>query len=359
VGVKALELSKQKATLVRAGCWALGAAVAYLILRYLIPFLLPFLIGFFIAWMLRPVAAFISRHSGMGRRGASIISAVALYLVVGILLWLAGVWIADWCRAAAKAMPTFFRESVAPVAAELWRRLGRLGLRFAPQGGELVQENAEQLLAALGESLSAKGMEWLGAVAKGVPTFLLALVFAIISSVLICADYDKVTAFVMRQLPAHTREAVLEVRDFLASTLWKLIKAYLILMLITFVLLSAGLWLLRIERFWMPAAVTALLDLMPVIGSGLVLIPWGVYHVLGGEYATGIGLLVVWVALSAAREILEPKIVGDQIGLHPLTALVSMYVGFRAAGFAGLLILPVLCLLLQYMQRRGFVKLFK
>ncbi len=353
-----MELDRQKNILVKIGYWVLAAVVLYVGVRYLLPFVMPFLWGFLIAWMLRPVVRFICRHSGMGRRGAAIVSATALYLVLGLLCWLAVSYLVMWGEAFFPRLPELYAQRVAPFINEVGQRLGGFVRRLAGKGatglepGKLLMA-LESALADMVSSASAWSMQVVVEMAKKLPLTMLNILFMLLSSVLICVDYDMVTGFILRQIPPKHKGTVLEMRDFLVSCVWRIIKAYLILMVITFVLLMGGLAVLRVTGFVGISATVAVLDLLPVVGSGLVLIPWGIYALLGGETFRGVGLILVWVLISVVREILEPKIVGDQIGLHPLAALIAMYVGLRFAGFWGLIIAPMVCLLLKYMKDKG------
>ena len=187
----------------------------------------------------------------------------------------------------------------------------------------------------------------------------LTLVFTILASVIICVDYTGVTNFVMRQIPERLHTAVLEVRNFLAGTLLKICKAYLILAGISFAVLVAGLWLLGQQNFVTIAAIIAFLDMLPVLGSGMIMIPWAVFLIATGQQYTGLGILLLWVVVTAVHEFLEPRVLGRQIGLHPLATLSAMYLGLKLAGFGGLLVMPVACLLLQHLHEKGYLRLYK
>ena len=140
------------------------------------------------------------------------------------------------------------------------------------------------------------------------------------------------------------------------STVLKYIKSYMILMVITFVELSAGFLILGIEYAIGLAALIALIDLLPVLGTGGVLIPWLIINIILGNYGLAISLLVLYVVITVIRNILEPKIIGQQIGVHPLAMLVSMYVGLRLFGFVGVFAMPILLVVIKGFRESGFHK---
>lgn len=124
-------------------------------------------------------------------------------------------------------------------------------------------------------------------------------------------------------------------------------------MLVTFLIVSAGLFLLSIDAPLVLGAVIAVVDALPVFGTGTVLIPWGLWSLLQGDTVLGVGLLILYGLAAATRTSLEPRLVGKQIGLHPLLALLSMYAGFQLFGIAGMILLPLLAILARQLWTYG------
>ena len=127
---------------------------------------------------------------------------------------------------------------------------------------------------------------------------------------------------------------------FFAATL-KYLRSYALIMLITFALLFLGLSVIGVKNAAAAALIIALLDVLPVIGTGIVLLPWALIALLTSRVGYGVGLVVIWGVVTVTRNIIEPKIVGRQVGLHPLVTLVAMFVGTKLFGFAGLVMLPL------------------
>ncbi|MEG2174903.1 MAG: AI-2E family transporter, partial [Oscillospiraceae bacterium] len=213
--------------------------------------------------------------------------------------------------------------------------------------GELVTSASGSLLSALSSRLTF------------LPVFLIGFVFMIVSSFTIGMDYKRVTSFLLRQIPQRFQTLALDIKSFLVSCLLKLLRAYLLIMTVTFCELSLGLWSLHVANFWKIAAITAALDILPLVGSGAVLITWGIYQLIIGNYPMGMGLLILWGVITTVRNIIEPRIVGDQLGLHPVATLTAMFLGLRLAGFPGLLAAPVLTLLLRYLNSTGRIQLYR
>ena len=187
----------------------------------------------------------------------------------------------------------------------------------------------------------------------------LTILFTLLSSVLITVDYNRVTAFLVRQLPRRAGEALLDSKHFLMGSLGRLIRAYFFIMLITFGELALGLWLLRTEYFLAIAAATAALDILPVLGSGAVLLTWAAVELLKGNLPLAAGLVILWGVITLVRNIIEPKIVGDQLGLHPLATITAMYLGMKLGGFLGLVAGPLVALTVRFLTEGGYLRLYR
>ena len=142
------------------------------------------------------------------------------------------------------------------------------------------------------------------------------------------------------------------------GTLFVCIRSYALIMFITFVELSIGLSVIRVERAMLVALLIAIFDILPVLGTGGIMIPWAILTALGGNVPRALALLVVYVIITIIRNIIEPRIVGKQIGLHPVLTLMSMFVGTHLFGVVGLFGLPILLSLLRYLNDNGTISLF-
>jgi len=150
-----------------------------------------------------------------------------------------------------------------------------------------------------------------------------------------------------------SRNFLVEVKGFATGIGWKYVKAYAGLMLITFAELALGLSILKVDGAISVAAMTAVIDILPVLGTGIVVIPWSIIEFIKGNTPLAIGLAVLYLIIMVVRNILEPKLVGKQIGLHPLIMLICIYVGVRAFGFIGLFALPVIAVIVKYLYDNG------
>ncbi len=330
-------------------------------LKFLLPATLPFWLGLAIASLLKPVTLWLSRLLKFRRKSAAFSALLLFYLLLGLLLWsminllfLRGsLWLEE--------LPLFYENEVQPFLHRCTLQVNGLLDDFSPQTARQIVEKSQEFSSSLSAGLASLSTELLSlatSTAKKIPFWLTTIAFSILCSVFISMDYGTVTSFLLRQVPRKMRPLILRCKHFLQNSLLQMLKAYAILLLITFAQLFAGFFLLRIKQPFLWAAVLALLDFLPFIGTGLVLIPWGIFHLLSGRTPLGTGLLILYAILTIVHNLMEPRLVSSSIGLHPLATLIAMYGGLRLFGFVGLLTAPILLLLLCYLQREGCLRLF-
>ena len=172
-------------------------------------------------------------------------------------------------------------------------------------------------------------------------------------------DYINITSFITRQFSNKSSSIIFDVKNYIVGTLFRLAKAYSILITITFVELSIGLSILKIENAVSVALIIACVDILPVLGTGGIVIPWIFIELFKGNVPLAIGLTIIYVFITVVRNILEPKIVGEQIGLHPLIMLICMFIGVKLFGFLGLFVLPIIVIILKNLNDSGKIKIFK
>ncbi len=318
------------------------AALLFLLFRYIIGLLLPFALAFFLAYLLRRPAESVAKRLRLSPRLCRMI-----FSLLSLLLVLFGLGFLVYV-----------------IASEAWRFVTRLSetgdlqamlsavLRF-PHGmlgnGEMAMEWEEKLssaISAAASSLISGVLTSITAVATAVPRILLFLLVSVVSVLYISWDLDRVITMIKRLLPKAAREHTAAFKNGFLKTLLSYIRSYCILMLMTFVLILVGLLVLRAEYAVLLAALIALLDILPVIGVGTVLVPWSIVSFLMGNTARGIGLLVLLVAHEIMRQVAEPRILGKSLGVHPLLTLILLYAGYSLFGFIGLLVVPALGVLI-------------
>lgn len=170
---------------------------------------------------------------------------------------------------------------------------------------------------------------------------------------------------ILRQMGSKKQSAIVRTKQVIFSTLGKMGKSYSIIILVTFAELTVGLLLLKAIGLYTGgyifaiALLTAIVDILPVLGTGTILIPWAVYSFCTGKIGFGIGILVIYAIIGVVRQVIEPKLVASQLGLPPYLMLMAMFVGTQLFGFIGLFLLPITFTLIKVLNDEGIVHLFK
>ncbi len=341
-------MEKKKQFIVLAAYYLLIAAIVFFILKYALGTVLPFVLGFGVAALLSPFVRFLSGKYKMKYKPTAFFILLLTYATVGTLTIFVLVRTSVWLGGFLKNLPELYKNSVEPAIGHAYEWVSDIIERFDGTGtSELVGglggifESFSQSLAGAVTDISMRALSRLSGVATAVPRVLIGLGVTVISSFFFIMDFEKILQAIKKRLPGKAVAFMSDLRGKFFVTATKYLRSYALIMLITFSLLFFGLSLTRTKNAAIAAGIIALLDVLPVIGTGLVLIPWALISIFGGRSGYGIALLAVWAITLTVRNIAEPKIVGKQVGLHPIVTLIAIFVGGKLFGFGGLILFPV------------------
>ena len=306
----------------------------------LLKFFMPFVIGWVIAMIANPLVRFLERRLKLVRKHSSIVIVVAaLALVIG-LLYLAASRIFGILRQFILDLPGLYAGIEGDVSHSL-EQLEHL-LDFMPAG---IQESWSQFGDNLGsymgtvvEKVASPTVEAAGTVAKSLPGLLVYTVVTILSSYFFIVDRDRIMAAIKAHIPRWAERYGLYLKGEVRHLIGSYFMAQFKIMAVVWLILTAGFLVLGVGYGPLWAVLIAFLDFLPVFGTGTALLPWGIVKLLGGEYAFGAGLLLIYVLTQVTRQIVQPKLVGDSMGLPPLLTLFLLYLGFKAGGIAGMIL---------------------
>jgi len=321
-----------------------GLLVLFLAGRYVLPALLPFLLAWGGAFLIRPAACFLHRRLHLPRKAAAVTLCVLFWAALFAGLYFLCRRLVLECREALQWLsedPPELEEFFS--RAEGW--LAGLKKLF-PGGSTQTGAGAEGLMGIAG-SLLGKWPEWAGKFVSALPQVLLFSMVTVVASVFFSLDLGHINSAVLGWLPPVWQERLRGWRRGVFRGTWRYIRAYLVLMVITFGVLLCGFCLIRVRYALLLSAICAFVDFLPILGVGTVLIPWGLFCLVTGQAGRGIALLVLYVVATVVREFCEPHVVGRQFGMPPLLTLVYLYAGVKIFGFAGLIIGPVIGVVIQ------------
>lgn len=329
-------------------------------LPFLLPLIGPFLIAFAAAAAMEPAVG------GLARRGVP--RGLAAGVVTVLLLTVLGIFLSLTVSGGISALANFAKRTPELLAAlsdgleSLQSRLIGL-IRKAPEN--VVEQLTAALEAVAGELyaipayLSETLLGLLAGAAKRSPDLLLFTATAAIGVYFFSAYYRDLMDFIARQLPGAARKKARRAWAGLRSACKGYLKVQCMLVGITFLELLALFFIMGMKHPLILAVAVALVDALPVLGAGTVLLPWAVYGLIVGSTTQAMELLIGYAAISAVRNMIQAKLMDDQLGLHPVVSLICIYVGWKLAGFAGMLLLPIAAVVLKELNDIGVVRLWK
>ena len=343
---------------VTALLWLAGS---YVFLRWLLVPLLPFLLALGLSAVAEPLVCRLGRRLRVKRSFAAALVTTALLLLAGgglaLLILRLGLELREW----SSRLP----EVIAGFPA-LWNStLDRIENWYSACPA-FVRSALDSLAAQLtkeGPSLAGTVGAWLMGAASGLaaalPNVGLFLVTTVLAVYFTSLSYPSILAFLKRQLPQSWQSRCRQAAQCCRSTILKWLRAELLLILVTFLILLGGFTWMGLDFALLAATFTALVDALPVLGTGTVLIPWAAVCLLLGDTGRALALLALYAVAMLTRTLLEPRLLAGQVDLPPITALLAMYLGFHFMGVGGMILLPVLLLLLKQLQDAGVIRLWK
>ncbi len=338
---------------------ALVGAV-WLSVRFVLPWGAPFLLAFALAALLETPVRALTRRGWRRSFASALLSLAAL---AAVLLGLGRL-----LSRTLGALSDFLRRGPGLMQALLdslgrWESALRAYIDAAPPELAEVLRTAldgfAATLTALPARLSGGALALVSRAAQHGPDVLLFAVSFGIGTYFFSAAFPQVLAFLARQLPPETRRRLEGLGRDLRGSLSGFARAQLLLMGLTFLELLLAFLLLRVEAAMGLAALTALVDALPVFGTGTVLLPWALGCLLLGQTGRAVGLALTWALVNLVRSAAQAKLLGDQIGLDPLASLLAIYVGWQLAGVWGMLLCPLVLVTLRQLNDKGVIVLWK
>lgn len=337
------------------------SCTAVLLCIYVLPkialFFMPFLIGWIVACLAAPMVRFCEEKLKIKRKAGSAFVIVLTLALVILACYGAIYFIVHQITGFASAVPDLWNAAMEEIRAA-GVAIQRMMRRFPTE----LQENINSFFTNLGDYVT----EWLsdvelpaagtlGNAAKQIPSIIVSIVVTLLSSYFFVADKTNLAAAYEKYCPRMIKYRLRLISTGLKNAIGGYLKAQFKIEVWIYLLLVVGMFILGIPYGALISVGIAFLDFLPIFGTGTVMVPWAVIKLLDRDFKVGIGLLITWGVGQLVRQIIQPKIVGDSVGLPALPTLFLIYVGYRLGGFGGMIIaLPVGILLVQLYQEGMF-----
>ncbi|QJD87863.1 sporulation integral membrane protein YtvI [Cohnella herbarum] len=311
----------------------------------------PFLLALVAAIFLEPLTSLLMSKSRMNRMAASTVSSTLFTVILLGLLGLIGMKLVSELRAFFDKLPMMLES-----ANDYIRDLIEQAQRLSNKGGAPVPDQLEQWVSnATGAltQLSTKISGVLFGFASGIPDFFIFFIVFLVAVYLFTFSLPVMKSSFLSLFEDKSRLQVEEVLQSLRRSVFGFLRAQLLLSIITYILSFAGLLIIGTGYPLAIALLIVVVDILPVLGVGSALVPWAVYQLATGDVYTGVGLILLFLIITVVRRIVEPKILGDAVGIGALSALISLYVGYELVGVIGVFLGPIVVIVFMAMKKAG------
>lgn len=355
-------MEKKKTFLINVAYYGFFIILFLLAWKYVWPVLMPFILAFIIVTFLRKPAEKLAKKIRLGEKYTALLLLTGFYLLFFGAVILGGGKVITMIADFITDLPGFYQTSIAPLLEHVSQQIGDALAEMDMTLAQEIQRSMQQFVQNIGETLSTLSMNalaYISGLVTGIPAALIRLIIMIVSSFYMAADYHRIMAMARTYLPEKVKQLGRDVKIYGWNILKAYIKSYTLLFLLTFAELTVGLTILKIPYAFAIGLAIAVFDILPVLGTGGVLLPWAVILLVLGDYPLALGILTLYVVITIVRNSLEPRIVGKQVGLHPLLTLIAMFLGLELGGIIGMILLPLSVVILVNMEKNGALHGFK
>lgn len=342
---------------------SIAVICTYLFFKYALKCVLPFVIAYAVSVILRKPVLYLRSKYKFGIKFSAFAVTTLFFALIFTLIYLLVYQTAKELSGLSKLLT---EDRITSFVSNLAEGITNLGFRYFPHLSSKIEpyllgtvNNLDEILKSAASYIipftASTLMDFFGAL----PSFFLFFGVTLLASYYFSIDYEKIRNFILLQLNDRQKKFVSELKNQFFGTVFCIIRAYAVLISITFAELLAGFLVIGIEYATILAVLIAIIDLLPVLGTGTILFPMSIIYFFTGNSKTGLCILALYVIITVIRQIAEPKILGNSSGLHPIATLASMYFGAKLAGITGLFIFPLILIIIKNLNEKGFISLYK
>ena len=354
-------MKDKKAFLINITYYGFFAALIILAVKYILPVLMPFLLALILVFLVRGPADKIAQKIGVRKKPIMLILLVICYLIFFGVIFLVGGKVIAVIADLIMSLPEIYQNDIAPFLDSVLEKLGNRLSETDPFLAGEVEDGLRQFIQNTGQTLTTMSMNVLRSVSEyiaGIPSLVIRIVIMIVSSFYMASDFEKIIGAAKKYMPEKMKRISKDIKENGLNLLKVYLKSYSLLFLLTFVELTIGFLILGIPNALIVALVIAVFDILPVLGTGGVLLPWMAVMLVMGDYSMAFGILLLYIVITIVRNMAEPRIVGKQIGLHPLITLITMFLGVGLYGLPGLFLFPIAAMILANMIKNEAIPAF-
>ncbi|MTI49662.1 sporulation integral membrane protein YtvI [Sporosalibacterium faouarense] len=335
--------------------------LVYIFLTTVFKWLLPFILAYIIAYITNPLVNFMELKLRIPRRLASLIIILFTLLFIALVVLIVFYRIIFEIKKLSDMLP-FILDQISNLFNQMFTKgvniYDKLPTEFSHITNSLLDGGLSSISSVIA-TLTESTTKFAYGIAKSLPSLFIFIIVLFLSTYFISSDRNKISNYIFKQVPGEVLSNMVIVKNDLVFALFGYVKAQLILMSITFIEITIGMLLIGVDYPVLIALFISIIDALPILGTGIILLPWAFFALLSGDFTMALFLAILYIIVLLVRQMLEPKIIGKQIGLYPLVTLMSMYIGLKVFGIIGLIFGPISILIIKSLLNSNLSTLWK
>lgn len=315
----------------------------------------PFLLAALVAISIEPANVFLMRRLKLNRITASTMTCTIFLLLILLMVYIVGLQVYTQLVEYWKNAPSYFASANDFIKQTIIQAEGAFD-RLQPDMANSLQQFLNNLTSYVESIVNTVSSSFL-TLAKGIPDMFIFFIVFCVAVYLFSFSLDTMRYSILSFFEEKSQSQINEVIHSLKRSIFGFLSAQLILSVSTYIVTLLGLLILGVSFPLAVALLVTIVDLLPILGVGSVLIPWAIYQMIVGNTYMAIGLVILFIVITVWRRVLEPKIIGDAVGIGALPALVSMYIGFKLVGVIGFFIGPLVIIIYLAMRKAGLFQI--
>lgn len=334
--------------------------LAYLAVRYVFGAIAPFIIAFIAASLVEPLVRFLSSKFHMPRAAASTIGIILLLLGFLAIAFFVSVFIWKEGKDLVLRLPNYLSSITEHIKHLMQNDTGIFSYLSDESIAKVMDYIANYDYSSLFTgSIGGFVLGYAGNMVVQIPNILIFCIVSIVSSFFMSISFPKVKSFILAQFKPQQQSLICDIKRSLFTTVGKYLRSYSVLMFTTFVELLIFFLIFDFKPALPLAFFISIVDILPVLGVGTVLIPWALVSLLSGAPWRALILICMYIVITIVRQVLEPKVIGDHVGMMPILTLFCIWVGLKLFGFGGMFLIPITVVIFKNLQESGKIKIWK
>lgn len=325
------------------------------ILPKIIVFFMPFVVGFILSLIANPLVRFLEKKLKIKRKYGTFLTIVLVIAVLVFACYGIGILLAIGLRGFMEYLPTMYENAGIEINTALSKlqsllnKIPALAHLDVGETGEVLQNTFNGLVSDYkGPTFSA-----IGGFATSIPDILVSVIMGLLATYFFIADRDRLMAALNKHMPDSLHQKSVMIYGHILRAVGGYFKAQFKIMIIIYIIITAGLILIGVNYAWLIGFGIAFLDMLPVFGTGTVLVPWAAVKIFSGNITTAVGMLILYAVSLVVHQLVQPKLVGESVGLDPFTTLFFMYIGYKIKGVVGMIIAIPVGMILSSLYEAG------